>query len=83
MLLFKGAAILYMLEKFLSQETLRSGLNDYLNKHKYGNADTKDLWTVLSKHTNQTLDVKVISNHSLKRTSIFYLRTKIKYIEAE
>ncbi|XP_065200963.1 endoplasmic reticulum aminopeptidase 2-like isoform X2 [Planococcus citri] len=56
----KGAAILYMLEKFLSQDILRSGLNDYLNKHKYGNADTKDLWTVLSKHTNQTLEVKSI-----------------------
>lgn len=50
-----------MLEKFLSQEILRSGLNDYLNKHKYGNADTKDLWTVLTKHTNQTLEVKVIT----------------------
>lgn len=50
-----------MLEKFLKQNVLRSGLNDYLNKHKYGNADTKDLWTVLSKHTNQTLEVKVIN----------------------
>lgn len=48
-----------MLEKFLSQDILRRGLNDYLNTHKYGNADTKDLWTVLSKHTNQTLEVKV------------------------
>ena len=48
-----------MLEKFLSQNILRKGLNDYLNTHKYGNADTKDLWTVLSKHTNQTLEVKV------------------------
>ncbi|XP_021919323.1 endoplasmic reticulum aminopeptidase 1-like isoform X2 [Zootermopsis nevadensis] len=56
----KGASILYMLEKFLHQETLRSGLNDYLNIHKYGNAETKDLWNVLSKHANQSLDVKTI-----------------------
>jgi aminopeptidase N len=56
---FQGASILYMLEKFLHQETLRSGLNDYLNIHKYGNAETKDLWNVLSKHANQSLDVKV------------------------
>jgi aminopeptidase N len=48
-----------MLEKFLHQETLRSGLNDYLNIHKYGNAETKDLWNVLSKHAKQSLDVKV------------------------
>ncbi|XP_023702695.1 endoplasmic reticulum aminopeptidase 1 isoform X2 [Cryptotermes secundus] len=56
----KGASILYMLEKFLHQETLCSGLNDYLNIHKYGNAETKDLWNVLSKHANQSLDVKAI-----------------------
>lgn len=55
----QGAAILYMLEKFLGLETLRSGLNDYLNTHKYGNADTFDLWSVLSKHANQTVQVKV------------------------
>ena len=58
---FQGASILYMLEKFLHQETLRNGLNDYLNIHQYGNAETKDLWNVLSKHANQSLDVKVQS----------------------
>ncbi|XP_046689288.1 LOW QUALITY PROTEIN: endoplasmic reticulum aminopeptidase 2-like [Homalodisca vitripennis] len=56
----KGAALLYMLEKFLGQDTFRSGLNDYLNIHKYGNADTKDLWTVLSKHANNSIQVKTI-----------------------
>lgn len=48
-----------MLEKFLGLETLRSGLNDYLNTHKYSNAETEDLWTVLSKHANETVQVKV------------------------
>ena len=57
----QGASILYMLEKFLHQETLRNGLNEYLNIHQYGNAETKDLWNVLSKHANQSLDVKVQS----------------------
>ncbi|PSN33537.1 hypothetical protein C0J52_22449 [Blattella germanica] len=56
----KGASILYMLEKFLHQNTLRNGLSDYLNIHKYGNAETKDLWNVLSKHANQSLDVKAV-----------------------
>lgn len=57
--MLKGAALLYMLEKFLTQETFRSGLNDYLNTHKYSNADTKDLWTVLTKHANNSIQVKV------------------------
>ena len=48
-----------MLEKFLHEEIMRSGLNDYLNMHMYSNAETKDLWDVFSKHANQSLEVKV------------------------
>lgn len=55
----KGASILNMLEGFLCEDVLRSGLNDYLNSHAYGNADTKDLWAVFTKHANRTFDVKV------------------------
>lgn len=49
-----------MLEKFLHEEIMRSGLNDYLNMHMYSNAETKDLWDVFSKHANQSLEVKVV-----------------------
>ncbi|XP_046624056.1 endoplasmic reticulum aminopeptidase 2-like isoform X1 [Neodiprion virginianus] len=56
----KGAAILYMLEEFLLEEVMKKGLNDYLNTHKYGNADTNDLWAVFTKHANHSFDVKSI-----------------------
>ncbi|XP_076751156.1 endoplasmic reticulum aminopeptidase 1 isoform X3 [Xylocopa sonorina] len=56
----KGASILNMLEGFLCEDVLKSGLNDYLNSHAYGNADTNDLWAVFTKHANNTFDVKVI-----------------------
>ncbi|XP_017777374.1 PREDICTED: endoplasmic reticulum aminopeptidase 1-like isoform X2 [Nicrophorus vespilloides] len=56
----KGASILHMLGKFLQQETLQNGLNDYLNTYKYSNADTKELWNVFSRNTNQSLEVKTI-----------------------
>lgn len=49
-----------MLEKFLEEDTLRSGLNDYLNTHMFGNADTEDLWAAFSKHNNQSLQVKAV-----------------------
>jgi aminopeptidase N len=49
-----------MLSKFLQQETLQNGLNDYLNTYKYSNADTKDLWNVFSRNSNQSLEVKAI-----------------------
>lgn len=32
---------------------------DYLNEHKFDNADTKDLWDALSSNTNDTMKVKV------------------------
>ncbi|KAG5892870.1 hypothetical protein JTB14_032594 [Gonioctena quinquepunctata] len=56
----KGAAVLYMLANFLQDENLQNGLNDFLLSYKYANAETKDLWNVFSRHTNQTLDVKTI-----------------------
>ncbi|XP_060516441.1 endoplasmic reticulum aminopeptidase 1-like isoform X3 [Cylas formicarius] len=56
----KGAAIIHMLSNFLQQETLQNGLNDYLQTFKYTNADTKDLWNVFTRNTNQTLDVKTV-----------------------
>lgn len=57
--LLQGAAVLHMLADFLQLETLQTGLNDYLNTYKYGNAETKDLWAVFSRNTNQSLEVKV------------------------
>lgn len=56
----KGASIFYMLENFLGEEILRSGLNNYLNTHAYGNADTNDLWTAFTHEANNTFDVKVL-----------------------
>ncbi|CAK9830592.1 Glutamyl aminopeptidase [Anthophora retusa] len=56
----KGASILNMLEGFLCEDVLKSGLNDYLKSHAYGNADTNDLWAVFTKHANNTFDVKAI-----------------------
>ncbi|CAH1252312.1 ERAP1 [Branchiostoma lanceolatum] len=43
----KGASILRMLESFLGRETFLKGLTSYLKKHKFGNADTDDLWKAL------------------------------------
>lgn len=40
----KGASVLRMLEQYLGADTFRKGVSLYLNKHKYGNAETTDLW---------------------------------------
>ena len=48
-----------MFAKSLQLETLQNGLNNYLDSYKYTNADTKDLWNVLSQTVNDSLNVKV------------------------
>ncbi|MFY9457771.1 MAG: M1 family metallopeptidase [Candidatus Spechtbacterales bacterium] len=40
----KGASVLRMLEDFLGEDTFRRGVSHYLLKHRYGNAQTQDLW---------------------------------------
>jgi len=45
----KGASIIRMLENYLGEEIFRKGLQHYLNKFKYSNATTDDLWNSLEK----------------------------------
>eukprot|EP01126_Amoeba_proteus_P047760 TRINITY_DN547_c0_g1_i1.p1 TRINITY_DN547_c0_g1~~TRINITY_DN547_c0_g1_i1.p1 ORF type:complete len:540 (-),score=100.11 TRINITY_DN547_c0_g1_i1:89-1708(-) len=44
----KGASIINMISNFLGEETFRKGLNIYLNRFKYSNAVTEDLWQALT-----------------------------------
>jgi aminopeptidase N len=48
-----------MLESVIGQQVLRQGLMEYLNEHKFDNAETADLWTSLTNSTNDTMKVKV------------------------
>ncbi|AJF63150.1 MAG: hypothetical protein QT11_C0001G1026 [archaeon GW2011_AR20] len=45
----KGSAVIRMLESYLGEEVFRNGLRYYLNKFKYNNATTDDLWMSLQK----------------------------------
>jgi puromycin-sensitive aminopeptidase len=49
----KGASVLRMLEQHIGPIVFRDGVRDYLHKHAYGNADTKDLWVSLGKIAKQ------------------------------
>jgi len=54
----KGSSIINMLEHFIGETSLRSGLALYLTRHKFKNAVTNDLWAALSEATNYTKDVE-------------------------
>ncbi|KAI1303652.1 Puromycin-sensitive aminopeptidase [Halotydeus destructor] len=43
----KGASVIRMLHRFLSDEHFREGMSLYLERHKYANAQTDDLWNAL------------------------------------
>lgn len=45
----KGASVLRMLEQYLGPTVFRNGIRDYLRRHAYANADTKDLWVSLGR----------------------------------
>lgn len=43
----KGAAVLNMLKNYVGEESFRKGLNTYFERHKFKNAEAKDLWNAL------------------------------------
>ncbi len=49
----KGGAVLRMIERYLGDATFRRGLNIYLDKHRYSNTDTNDLWEALEVASGQ------------------------------
>jgi puromycin-sensitive aminopeptidase len=49
----KGASVLRMLEQYLGAEPFRDGIRLYLQRHKYANAETTDLWDALEDSTKQ------------------------------
>jgi puromycin-sensitive aminopeptidase len=51
----KGASVLRMLEQYLGAEVFRTGVRDYLRTHRYGNADTGDLWAALGRSSRQPI----------------------------
>jgi len=43
----KGASVIHMMHHYLGAEAFRAGLHTYLERHKYGNTVTHDLWKAL------------------------------------
>ena len=49
----KGCAVLRMLEQYLGAERFRDGIRRYLDEHRYGNAETTDLWDAIEETTGE------------------------------
>jgi puromycin-sensitive aminopeptidase len=51
----KGAAVLRMLEQSIGPAVFRAGVQRYLEDHRFGNAETTDLWKALGKASGQPI----------------------------
>jgi puromycin-sensitive aminopeptidase len=51
----KGASVLRMLEQYLGPDVFRAGVREYLARHRFGNADTGDLWAALGRASQQPI----------------------------
>jgi len=55
----KGSIIIRMILGFIGEEAFRTGLQNYMKKHKYGNTTTEDLWNAWSQSSG--LDVVTLA----------------------
>ncbi|XP_011349925.1 puromycin-sensitive aminopeptidase isoform X2 [Ooceraea biroi] len=51
----KGASVIRMLHAYIGDEDFRSGMNLYLKRHSYANAETEDLWAALEEASNKAV----------------------------
>jgi puromycin-sensitive aminopeptidase len=52
----KGASVLRMLYNHIGDADFRKGMNLYLTRHSYANAQTSDLWKALGEVTSQPIE---------------------------
>lgn len=52
----KGAAVLRMVESYVSPDVFRRGVNAYLRKFQYSNATAEDFWTAIASVSGRPVD---------------------------
>lgn len=71
-----------MMKDFLGQDNFMKGITSYLNKYKFGNAVTADLWNALSEvgqRSNITLSESMIALFNLHL--ILFISTSSKLVK--
>ncbi|KAL6422387.1 hypothetical protein ACFW04_010611 [Cataglyphis niger] len=51
----KGASVIRMLHAYIGDADFRKGMNLYLKRHSYANAETEDLWAALEEASNKAV----------------------------
>ena len=74
----KGASVLRMLEDFMGPEEFRIGVKRFLEKFKYGNAVTADLWKELAGVSSTQLNISRIMDTWTRQMGYPVLNVSIK-----
>ncbi len=61
----KGASVIRMIESYVGEKDFQKGLSLYLKTHKFGNAETEDLWSALEKVSKKPVG-KIMKNWTSK-----------------
>ncbi|GIL40370.1 M1 family metallopeptidase [Roseiterribacter gracilis] len=64
----KGAAVIRMLEGWLTPDTFRAGIRAYMKQHAYGNTVTSDLWDALA--TASKRDVRAVADSFTRQPGV-------------
>jgi aminopeptidase N len=64
----KGAAVIRMLEGWLTPDTFRAGIRAYIKKHAYGNTVTTDLWDALAASSRR--DVRAVADSFTRQPGV-------------
>ncbi|KAG9511390.1 Puromycin-sensitive aminopeptidase, partial [Fragariocoptes setiger] len=72
----KGASVIRMLHKYISDECFRSGMKSYLNKFAFKNAKTEDLWEALEKASQKP--VCAVMTKWIKQQGFPYIQVESK-----
>jgi puromycin-sensitive aminopeptidase len=56
----KGSSVIRMLNNYLGDDTFKKGMNLYLTRHQYDNAETQDLWAALGEASGKPVS-KIMS----------------------
>jgi tricorn protease interacting factor F2/3 len=72
----KGASVLRMIESYLGEEEFRKGIQIYLKKFSYGNAEGKDLWLSLEEASKK--GVEKIMQEWIKKKGYPYVSIRVE-----
>ena len=68
----KGCSVLRMLHDYIGDTDFKKGLNQYLTKFSYKNAETEDLWESLEKASGKPIQKVSVINYSVSTVSMVH-----------